>query len=113
MAEGIYLCKKCKNNVPMEKIRYDSNGINLVCIDCYNKNAGKAAAKIEKQKLEVDISSQEKIKVICTDCRYKFTFRKGSNVALRCPYCSGSRLVKDQTNVDELIKEVSQRGEAY
>ena len=113
MAEGNYFCKKCRSKVRMEKIRYDSNGIDLVCVDCYNKNAGKAAAGIEKQRQENNVSSEEKIKIICTDCRYKFIFRKGSNVALRCPYCSGSRLVKDQTNVDELIKEVSQRGEAY
>lgn len=117
MAQGSYLCMKCKNKVRLDDIRYDSNGRDLICEDCYSKKIKKRDSILtEKPAIEHNESGNDKgrkIKVICTDCRYKFAIRIGSNVSLRCPYCGRNRLVKDETSVDQLIREVSEKGEVY
>jgi len=113
MSSNNYLCKKCKKKVMLDKIRYDVNGVDLICVDCYDSKANKPATNLDTEREERHINSGERIKVICTDCRYKFSLRKGSHIALRCQYCGSSRLVRDQTAVDEIIKEVSGKGEVY
>ncbi len=105
-----YLCSKCKNKVSMDKIRYDTEGTSLVCLDCYGSKTSRSSSLKNEKEPE---TKAEKIKVICTDCRYKFSLKKGTTAALKCPYCGNNRLVKDQTSVDEIIKEVSSIGEEY
>lgn len=113
MIQGNYLCNKCRNKVSLEHIRYDTNGRDLICEDCYSKKSKNE--KIERRaNNKVDSKIQgERIRVICTDCRYKFSIKRNSNMALRCPYCGRTRLVKDETSVDELIKEVAEKGEVF
>lgn len=97
----------------MDSIRYDTNGRDLICSDCYREKINKKSANISASSTARKEEVKDRIKVICTDCRYKFSIKPGSNVALRCPYCGKNRLVKDQTSVDELIREVAEKGEVY
>jgi len=113
MSSNNYLCKKCKKKVMLDKIRYDVNGVDLICVDCYDSKANKPATNLDTEREERHINSGERIKVICTDCRYKFSLRVGSNANLRCPYCSGNSLVKDQTSAEDIINEVASKPELY
>ncbi len=45
------------------------------------------------------------IKYICNRCRYKFSIKEGSKVALRCPYCGREDVTEDTFSLDEAIRE--------
>jgi len=47
------------------------------------------------------------VKYICERCRYKFTRKEDSRIALRCPYCSSTELVEDKFDIDQAISEVN------
>ncbi len=44
-------------------------------------------------------------KYICMKCHYKFTRKVGSNIALRCPYCSSTDIEQDTFDINRAIKE--------
>lgn len=98
-----YRCELCKEEFPFENIKYASDGKKIVCVGCYNKKSQKK--KEEKQQIE---NAPELIRLICVDCRYKFSFKKGSKLKLMCPYCGKNRLMKDDVTAEKLIEEASQ-----
>jgi DNA-directed RNA polymerase subunit RPC12/RpoP len=102
-----YLCTACKKSFPFEKITYASDG-NIVCRDC----SGKIAPSSAKKQGAKPISS-EPVKLICMKCHYKFSFKKGSNKSLRCPYCSSGDLMKDESTADKIIEDVTKHSKEY
>ncbi len=112
MPDGEYVCKKCSTKVPLSNIRYDSNGKDLICTSCFSSKTKEPIKAREAPKKKTP-QIGDHVKVICTECRYKFAVRVGSNIKLRCPYCSGTRLVKDETSANDIIKEVSEKPDLY
>ena len=63
----------------------------------------------EKRKSQSSSAKEpsDSIKIVCLDCKYHFSIRKGSKVRLRCPYCGNNRLAKDDLTAEKLIDEIS------
>jgi hypothetical protein len=120
-AGATIICKKCRQKIPLDRVRYDQNGRDLICLDCYDKlqwamkKAGFAERKdpspsvrltppkekpVQKPKAQVD-----KQKYICMNCRYKFSLRKDGEHVKRCPYCGKDNLEEDNFNIHKLIEE--------
>jgi transposase-like protein len=62
----------------------------------------------ERLKLEKEKSGdQELLRFICVSCRFKFSVKKGSPKALKCPYCGKTKLmsVKKYKDENDLIKD--------
>ena len=74
----------------------------MVCVECLSKRQA-MKKKSEFEKTEAD----ESVKMICLSCRFKFSVRKSSLQALRCPYCAKTKLmvVKKYKDEDDLIKD--------
>lgn len=103
----LYRCELCKDEFPFESIRYSSDGKKVVCMDCFSKSLKEQKKKVdEKQIKEIPRS----VKLICSDCSYRFYFRVGSKVKLICPYCGKSNIRKDDLTAEKLIEEISQSG---
>ncbi|MBU0628662.1 MAG: hypothetical protein KKC75_05700 [Nanoarchaeota archaeon] len=100
-----YICNVCNKRFPFENIRYSIDGKRILCIVCHNKVMEKQEKK--KQAYSAAKEPLDSIKLVCLDCKYHFSIRKGSKVKLRCPYCSNSNLSKDDLTAEKLIEEVS------
>lgn len=100
-----YMCGECKGKFNFEDIKYGMDGKRIICKDCYIK-AGKDHKNQEAK--TVLPNESDSVKLICVDCRYKFSLRKKSRFSLICPYCSSRNLMKDDITADKLIEEVSQ-----
>lgn len=110
----LYECSICKDKFKFGKMRYSNNGRRLLCLDCYKRALKKENEKMVKLVTEPKINKfGEAVKVICIDCRYKFSIRKGSKVNLKCPYCGKDKLMKDETTAEKLIDEVSKNPGIY
>lgn len=101
-----YMCSECKGKFDFEDIKYGMDGKRIICKDCYIKAGKDYKNKEIKTVLLSDASDY--VKLICVDCRYKFSLRKKSRFNLICPYCSSRNLMKDDITADKLIEEVSQ-----
>ena len=106
-----YKCTKCEKKFPFEGIRYASDGKTVYCAACQEQLLKQEAMK-KKEAEEFAAQKAAKavpdvVKLICVDCRYKFSYKRGSRVKLICPYCSGKRLMIDETTADRLVEEVS------
>ena len=101
----VYICNVCNKKFPFEDIRYSIDGKRILCIDCHNKIMEKNERKREVSSAAKELSNS--VKLICLDCKYHFSIRKGSKVKLRCPYCGNNRLAKDNLTAEKLIEEVS------
>ncbi len=97
----LYKCSKCKKEFNFSSIKYDE-GHSLVCVECLSKRQA-LKKKEESEKTE----GQEAIKLICVSCRFKFSVRKGSLKALKCPYCAKTKImvVKKYKDEDDLIND--------
>jgi len=95
----------------MEQIRYAPDGKRLVCRKCF-ENISKQK-DTERVELVVESKKPDKIKVICVQCRYKFSVHKDQRSAMICPYCGGTKLIKDEINAEKILKEVSERPDRY
>lgn len=99
----MYTCTRCRRDFDFDNIKYDENN-KLICVECLEKQQ-----KIEKkEKLHLEKAGEgEEIKFICASCRFKFSVKKGSPKAVKCPYCSKTRLmiVKKYKDEDDLIKD--------
>ena len=99
----LYTCSRCKKEFNFDNIKYDSDN-RLICVSCLDKQK-----KIEKkEKLNLEKAEKgEEIKFICVSCRFKFSVRKGSPKALKCPFCGKTRLmlVRKYKDEDDLIKD--------
>ena len=111
MAEMLrqYTCKICKGRFEFGKVKYLDDGKSLACIECIKKMNKLKSSKEEKPKAINE--EPKKLKLICVDCRYKFAISKKSSATVRCPYCSGSNLLKDETTAEKLVEEI-RRGDA-
>ena len=100
---SLYTCSRCKKEFNFNNIKYDENK-NLICVQCLDKKQ-----KLEKKgKLKIEkAEEQEDINFICTDCRFKFSIKKGSPKAIKCPYCGKTKLmiVKKYKDENDLIKD--------
>ena len=113
MGGVLITCRVCKNRIPMNDMRYDDNGEDLICNDCYNKKHGKFVAQSKpaapekkvilnkpadfKQKLDIDFEKKqtdERVMFVCEKCKYKFSRKPGFPVN-QCPFC-GSTYLKQQ-----------------
>lgn len=116
-SSSTYACNVCKHKVGFENIRYGYDGKSMVCTDCYNKvtkdqknkkyEPSSLREKIKRDKGGQPTNNSGIIKVICVDCRYKFSLNRNSRVNQICPYCSGSNLTSDNTTADKIVDEVS------
>src|SRR3989338_5605363 len=101
----LYRCAHCTGQFPFGKIRYTNDGKRLVCLDCYDRimksgqqlKKEKDYPKIEKTSIAplANKASGDDIKLICVDCRYKYTLKNPSSHRAICPYCGRSNLIKD------------------
>ena len=102
---SLYTCTRCRRDFNFDNIRYDSDN-KLICTECLEKQQ-----KIEKkEKLSLEKADEgESINFICADCRFKFSVKKGSPKAIKCPYCGKRRLmlVKKYKDENDLIKDAS------
>ena len=100
---SLYTCSRCKREFNFDNIKYDENN-RLICVECLEKQQ-----KIEKkEKLNVEKAGEGKnVNFICVSCRFKFSVRKGSPKAIKCPYCSKTKLmiVKKYKDENDLIKD--------
>ena len=99
----LYTCSRCKKEFNFENIKYDQNN-KLICVGCLEKQ--KKIEKNEKLNLEKVIEGKT-INFICLSCRFRFSVRKGSPKAIKCPYCGKTRLmlVKKYKDENDLIKD--------
>ena len=99
----MYTCSRCRKEFNFDNIKYDENN-RLICVECLEKQK-----KIErKERLKLEKAGEgEAIKFICASCRFKFSVKKDSAKALKCPYCSKTKLmlVKKYKDEDDLIKD--------
>ena len=100
---SLYTCSRCKKEFNFDNIKYDENN-RLICIECLDKQK-----RIEKKEmLNVEKAEEgETINFICVSCRFKFSVKKGSQKAIKCPYCSKTKLmlVKKYKDENDLIKD--------
>jgi LSD1 subclass zinc finger protein len=96
-----YQCTRCKGKFPFNQIRYDRNQ-KLVCFTCLG-----ILEKEQQQKDRMSAQDFVKLHFICMNCRFKFSFTKGSQKKLKCPYCNGTQLmqVKKYKDENDLIQE--------
>lgn len=96
---SLYTCSRCRNEFNFDNIKYDESH-SLVCLDCLSKGQ-----QLSNQKSKPE--EQQAINFICVSCRFKFSVKKGSARALKCPYCSKTKLmiVKKYKDEDDLIKD--------
>ena len=102
---SLYTCSRCKREFNFGNVKYDENN-KLICLECLEKQ--KKIQKKEKLALEKAEEGQS-VNFICVSCRFKFSVRKGSAKALKCPYCSKTKLmlVKKYKDENDLIKDSS------
>ncbi len=102
---SLYTCSRCKLEFNFDNIKYDSNN-RLLCVECLEKQ--QLIDKKEKLSLE-RAEDGEPINFICVGCRYNFSVKKGSQKAVKCPYCNKTKvmLVKKYKDVNDLIKDAS------
>lgn len=105
-ASTLYMCSTCKGKFEFENIRYSNDGQRIVCKDCYNRvgKDQKKETKVVPQKERLPDS----IKLVCMNCRYKFSLKRKSAIRVICPYCGGNQLMKDDITADKLLQEVSE-----
>jgi len=99
---ALYTCSRCKKEFNFDNIRYDADR-SLVCVQCLEKKQ-----KLEKKNLLSErTKEQEAVNFICLSCRFKFSVKKGSPKALKCPYCGKTKLmlVKKYKDENDLIKD--------
>jgi len=100
---SLYKCSRCKREFNFNNIKYDENK-NLICNGCLEKKL--QLEKKEKLKSEKP-DEQASENFICVSCRFKFSVKKGSPKAMKCPYCGKTKLmlVKKYKDENDLIKD--------
>ncbi len=100
---SLYKCTRCKKEFNFSNIKYDENH-KLICVGCLDK-----ITKLErKEKLQFEkAEDNEPVRFICAHCRYKFSIKKGSQQAIKCPYCARTKLmiVKKYKDENDLISD--------
>jgi len=116
----LIICRSCGRKTLMHNMRPDSDGENMICVDCLKKKSTVKAATGIFGKADVEntpfTSPTEKrvhkteqkekmVKYLCTNCKYKFS-RKESQAVEKCPYCGKSTIILDNAlGAEKLIKD--------
>lgn len=95
---SLYTCCICKFDFPFEKVKYSADGKRLVCVSCHEKLSKKSQEDAQSERF-IGTSNRrfprpESIEVICTNCSYKFYYRKPLKPI--CPYCGNTSLKQYQ-----------------
>ena len=83
-------CRKCGRKVASKSMKFDMNGKDLVCPDCYNKQHAKLPASATLKSpasVRHELSSVKKVKYYCTACNFRFSRGEGLQIET-CPNCS-------------------------
>src|SRR3989338_6038289 len=101
---SLYTCSRCKREFNFNSIKYDDN-TKLICVECLEK----AQKLTKKQIVSERPDDNEPVNFICAGCRFKFSVKKGSPKAVKCPYCGKTKLmlVKKYKDENDLIKDAS------
>lgn len=98
----IIICKNCREKVSIDNVRYDRDGHDLICVPCYRRGPAPVPQK----------SLADREKFMCMRCNYKFSIRKDSRLARKCPYCSSSNVTQHETITStSVLHEVTARPE--
>ncbi|HLC50053.1 MAG TPA: hypothetical protein VJI97_01365 [Candidatus Nanoarchaeia archaeon] len=99
---SLYTCTRCKREFNFDHIKYDEEK-KLICVECLEKQQKIMRKKIASEKPD----DNKPIDYICMTCRFKFVVKKGSPKALKCPYCSKTKLmvVKRYKDENDLISD--------
>ncbi len=98
----LIMCRKCGRKSPVSQMRYDSNGKDLICINCLGQR------KIESPSIGKSVKKEggETMKYFCPNCKYRFSRKKEVGFPGVCPFCGKSGVDKDSaTSADSLLKE--------
>lgn len=108
----MYKCSQCGNRFPVAQIRYSVNGKDIFCTGCYEKSLKlgspqvKAGSFREYAEKVFEQRPVQTLHYICKDCKYSFSLKKGSHIAIRCPYCGRENVVeRKDVSADQLLKE--------
>ena len=99
---SLYTCSRCRREFNFNNIKYDEDH-SLICAECLEKQS-----KIKKKEVHLEKPEEtEAIDFICLNCRFKFSVRRGSPKALKCPYCNKTQLmvIKKYKSENDLIKD--------
>ena len=99
---ALYTCTRCKREFNFNNIKFDEDK-KLICTECLEKRQ-----KLEKKQLALEKPEEnEPVNFICISCRFKFSIKKGTSKAAKCPYCGKTRimLVKKYKDENDLIKD--------
>ena len=99
------MCSRCKKEFNFNSIKYDEDK-KLICHECLEKKQ-KLDEKYEAEKPD----DNKPVNYICLSCRFKFSIKKGSAKALKCPFCSKTKLmvVKKYKDENDLINDSMDR----
>lgn len=115
----LIICRSCGRKTLMHNMRPDSDGENMICMDCYKKKGtatpitsifGKK--EVHNAPYEPPVHKTDKapvkekmLKYVCTNCKYKFS-RKESQHVEKCPYCGRNTVMIDNAlGADKLLKD--------
>ena len=113
MQLSIFKCIRCKNHIKKEDLRYDLEGKNYMCKQCLHQVITYYNAKDLRDKEVPMVITSDKIRLICYDCRYKFSVGKDSRLATVCPYCAGHKLLKDEFSIEKVLKDAGNKLHDY
>ena len=99
---SLYTCSRCKREFNFNNIKYDESK-KLICIECLEKSQTLTKKEVFSERPD----DNEPVNFICASCRFKFSVKKGSPKAVKCPYCGKTKLmlVKKYKDEDDLIKD--------
>ncbi len=93
-------CRRCGRKTSSKSMKFDMNGKDLICPDCYNKQHAKMPASVAVGKSNSDRISHgsarstgshdsevRKVSYYCTTCNFKFSRKEGMFVKF-CPNCA-------------------------
>ncbi len=101
----LYSCKRCNRKVSFKEIRYNDNGKDLICEQCYTAVVKKQQVSEKPKEAQKTVSGKTlKEKYVCGKCKYKFTY-KPSEADLRCSYCGSTNVLKDDYNAEKFLQE--------
>ena len=109
MQTTIYQCTICQAQVPFSQVRYSLGGSKLVCVGCHSKlrlsvSPPSSSEGLLPQRKQAKTSEGRK-ELQCASCRYKFSLKKHTKIAIRCPYCSGQNLMMTDKRIGEILEE--------
>ncbi|HII68706.1 TPA: hypothetical protein HA270_02440 [Candidatus Woesearchaeota archaeon] len=100
----LYQCAQCKKEVSSELLKYSRDGKRLICLDCHTKI--EKAMALTSQPAWSSHTREDRIKWACSCCGYHFTMKKGTSVALRCPYCGSRQIERDSHSAQDILDSV-------